>query len=67
MTDLKNRSQGENRRNDGMADPIMQAGGIIINQNDLYIIISQSGETAGTLAAMKMAKKEGAKIPAITT
>lgn len=38
----------------------------IINQNDLYIIISQSGETADTLAAMKMAKKEGAKILAIT-
>ena len=38
----------------------------IVNENDLYIIISQSGETADTLAAMRMAKKEGAKILAIT-
>lgn len=38
----------------------------IIRDNDLYIIISQSGETADTLAAMRMAKKEGAKILAIT-
>jgi len=38
----------------------------IVNESDLYIIISQSGETADTLAAMRMAKKEGAKILAIT-
>jgi len=38
----------------------------IVGENDLYIIISQSGETADTLAAMRMAKKKGAKILAIT-
>jgi glucosamine--fructose-6-phosphate aminotransferase (isomerizing) len=38
----------------------------IVSENDLYIIISQSGETADTLAAMRMAKREGAKILAIT-
>ncbi|MEX1377825.1 MAG: glutamine--fructose-6-phosphate transaminase (isomerizing) [Eubacteriales bacterium] len=38
----------------------------ILNENDLFIVISQSGETADTLAAMRMAKKEGAKILAIT-
>ena len=38
----------------------------IVKESDLYIIISQSGETADTLAAMRMAKKQGAKILAIT-
>ncbi|MDR1106664.1 MAG: glutamine--fructose-6-phosphate transaminase (isomerizing) [Treponema sp.] len=33
---------------------------------DIFIIISQSGETADTLAAMRMAKKKGARIVAIT-
>ena len=33
----------------------------IINENDLLIVISQSGETADTLAALKEAKKKGAK------
>ena len=32
----------------------------IINKNDIVIAISQSGETADTLAAVKMAKKRGA-------
>jgi glucosamine--fructose-6-phosphate aminotransferase (isomerizing) len=32
----------------------------IINHNDLIIAISQSGETADTLAAMKLAKQKGA-------
>ena len=32
----------------------------IINKNDVIIAISQSGETADTLAAIKLAKKEGA-------
>ena len=32
----------------------------IINQNDIVIAISQSGETADTLAAMKLAKERGA-------
>jgi glucosamine--fructose-6-phosphate aminotransferase (isomerizing) len=40
-------------------DPIYQA-------RDIFIIISQSGETADTLAAMRMAKKRGARIIAIT-
>ena len=34
----------------------------IINKNDLIIIISQSGETADTLAALREAKKQGARI-----
>jgi len=32
----------------------------IINKNDIVIAISQSGETADTLAAIKLAKKKGA-------
>ena len=38
----------------------------IFNPKDIFIIISQSGETADTLAAMRMAKKNGSKIIAIT-
>jgi len=38
----------------------------IIDQNTLAIVISQSGETADTLAALREAKKRGAKILAIT-
>ncbi len=34
----------------------------IINKNDVVIAISQSGETADTLAAIKLAKKQGATI-----
>ena len=33
MTVLSNRKQGPNDRNDGMADPLLQTGGIIINQD----------------------------------
>jgi glutamine---fructose-6-phosphate transaminase (isomerizing) len=33
----------------------------IINENDLVIAISQSGETADTLAAIRLAKQKGAK------
>jgi glucosamine--fructose-6-phosphate aminotransferase (isomerizing) len=38
----------------------------IYNPKDIFIIISQSGETADTLAAMRMARKSGARIIAIT-
>lgn len=38
----------------------------IINQNTLCIFISQSGETADTIAALKLAKKYGAKTITIT-
>jgi glucosamine--fructose-6-phosphate aminotransferase (isomerizing) len=38
----------------------------IYNPRDIFIIISQSGETADTLAAMRMARKAGARIIAIT-
>jgi glucosamine--fructose-6-phosphate aminotransferase (isomerizing) len=38
----------------------------VFNPGDIFIIISQSGETADTLAAMRMAKKGGARIVAIT-
>ncbi len=37
----------------------------LINEGDLVIIISQSGETADSLAAMRLAKKMGAKTLAI--
>jgi glucosamine--fructose-6-phosphate aminotransferase (isomerizing) len=38
----------------------------LYNPKDIFIIISQSGETADTLAAMRMATKSGARIIAIT-
>ena len=38
----------------------------IINEKTLCIYISQSGETADTLAALKLAKRKGAKTLAIT-
>lgn len=34
----------------------------ILDENTLMIVISQSGETADTLAALRMAKKSGAKV-----
>jgi len=37
----------------------------LIDENTLVIAITQSGETADTLAAMKLAKKKGAKVLAI--
>lgn len=38
----------------------------VVNHNDLFLIISQSGETADTLAALRLAKKKGARVLAIT-
>ncbi len=38
----------------------------ILNKKDIFIIISQSGETADTLAALRLAKESGAKVIAIT-
>lgn len=38
----------------------------ILNEDDVFIVISQSGETADTLAAMRLAKENGAKVIAIT-
>ncbi len=38
----------------------------VIDEHDLVIGISQSGETADTLAAMRLAKERGAKVLAIT-
>jgi glucosamine--fructose-6-phosphate aminotransferase (isomerizing) len=38
----------------------------LYDPKDIFIIISQSGETADTLAAMRMARKAGARIIAIT-
>ncbi|MGN0316891.1 MAG: glutamine--fructose-6-phosphate transaminase (isomerizing) [Lachnospira sp.] len=37
----------------------------IIGQEDLVVIISQSGETADSLAALRLAKQKGAKVLAI--
>ncbi|MDR0527600.1 MAG: glutamine--fructose-6-phosphate transaminase (isomerizing) [Spirochaetaceae bacterium] len=38
----------------------------VLGEKDLVIVVSQSGETADTLAAMRLAKSRGAKILAIT-
>ncbi|MDR1429002.1 MAG: glutamine--fructose-6-phosphate transaminase (isomerizing) [Spirochaetaceae bacterium] len=38
----------------------------IFDPHDIFIIISQSGETADTLAALRLAKKNGGRIIAIT-
>jgi glucosamine--fructose-6-phosphate aminotransferase (isomerizing) len=38
----------------------------ILNANDIFIAVSQSGETADTLAAVRLAKSAGARIVAIT-
>jgi glucosamine--fructose-6-phosphate aminotransferase (isomerizing) len=38
----------------------------ILDPQDIFIIISQSGETADTLAAMRLARKNGGRIIAIT-
>ena len=38
----------------------------VINERDLVIGITQSGETADTLAAMRLARESGAKVLAIT-
>lgn len=38
----------------------------LIDENDLMVVISQSGETADTLAAMREAKKKGARVLAVT-
>jgi glucosamine--fructose-6-phosphate aminotransferase (isomerizing) len=38
----------------------------ICSDHDAFIVISQSGETADTLAAVRLAKKHGARILAIT-
>ena len=38
----------------------------ILNKNDIFIVISQSGETADTLAALRLAKESGAQVIAIT-
>jgi len=38
----------------------------VSRKNDVFIVISQSGETADTLAAVRLAKKHGSRILAIT-
>lgn len=38
----------------------------ILDKDDVFIVVSQSGETADTLAALRLAKSRGAKIIAIT-
>jgi glutamine---fructose-6-phosphate transaminase (isomerizing) len=38
----------------------------IINNRTLMIVVSQSGETADTLAALRLAKNEGARVIAVT-
>lgn len=41
-------------------------GDPFIDQNTLVIVVSQSGETADTLAALRLAKEKGARVLAIT-
>lgn len=38
----------------------------ILDKDDIFIVISQSGETADTLSAMRLAKEQGLKVVAIT-
>ncbi len=38
----------------------------ILNKDDIFIVISQSGETADTLAALRLAKENGVRVIAIT-
>ncbi len=38
----------------------------ILDKDDIFIVISQSGETADTLSALRLAKKSGLKVIAIT-
>ncbi len=38
----------------------------ILNPDDLFIVVSQSGETADTLAALRLAKSRGCRVLAIT-
>ncbi len=38
----------------------------ILKKDDVFIVVSQSGETADTLAAMRLAKANGVKVIAIT-
>ena len=38
----------------------------ILDKDDIFIVISQSGETADTLSALRLAKQNGLKIVAIT-
>ena len=38
----------------------------ILNKNDIFMVISQSGETADTLSALRLAKEQGLKVVAIT-
>ena len=38
----------------------------ILNKDDIFIVISQSGETADTLAALRLAKAAGVRVIAIT-
>lgn len=38
----------------------------VVNEGDLFITVSQSGETADTLAAVRLAKTKGMKVLAIT-
>ena len=34
----------------------------ILNKNDLVIVVSQSGETADTLAGLRLAKEQGVRL-----
>ena len=38
----------------------------ILDKNDIFIVVSQSGETADTLSALRLAKSQGLKVVAIT-
>lgn len=38
----------------------------ILDKNDIFMVVSQSGETADTLSALRLAKSQGLKVVAIT-
>ena len=38
----------------------------ILDKNDIFMVVSQSGETADTLSALRLAKEQGLKVVAIT-
>lgn len=40
--------------------------GVKVNKDDLFVVISQSGETADTLSALREAKRQGAQVLAVT-
>ena len=62
---LRDRAVGEGAGRDGHRLGVL-LGDPVVGPEDLVIGITQSGETADTLAAMRLARERGAKVLAIT-